>query len=150
MITTAYYDRQADTIEGFFTLRAVENGQIIKEFRRLPARSGQKGFENTSWTRGKSPIPFGEFWLWIDKPLQPWASAGERGIGHFLNISSSRVNRRLIQGLNGQMRDLIGLHPENKFAGSAGCIVLVESPQIWEMFRYLEELPDAGIKLIVL
>jgi hypothetical protein len=150
--TTAYYDRQANTIEGLFTVRTVEDGRIIKELRQLKARSGQRGSENTSWVRGKSPIPFGEHYLWIDKPLQAWQSAGQSGIGHFLNISSGLDNRRLILGPNGEMRDLIGLHPENKWIGSAGCIVLIETAQMWDMFKYIDSLKDKQkwLRLIVL
>lgn len=148
--TRAFYDRQANTIEGRFTVRTIDEGQIVKEFVRLPARSGQKGFENTSWVRGKSPIPFGEYLLWIDKPLQPWQDAGRSGIGHFLNISNTPTDRRGIYGDTGQVRKDIGLHPENGWEGSAGCIVLIPSDEMWEMFQYLGSLETHVVRLTVL
>lgn len=148
MTIRAFYDRQPGTITGAFTLQS----GTVKLFDRLPARSGQRGHEGTSWIRGKSPIPFGEMRLWLSS-LNRGQMAGERGIGEFFPISSGD-NRRLIAwrelgegpapGGTGERWD-VGLHPENALPGSLGCIVLLtDTPQreaqVRRLFTYLNDL----------
>lgn len=130
MRITAYYDRKSSTDNnGFFTVKQTSGGNVLKEFTRLPARSGQWGFQD-SWTRAKSPIPFsdeitGEYKIWLNGQSQwlQWAFGG--GIGEFWRISNHNDRTSIIGKESGQYRSAIGVHPENEYPGSAGCIVLV-------------------------
>ena len=139
MIYRAFYDRKDGNIEGFFTIQD-ENGKPF--FQHLNARSGQKGFENTEWSRGKSPIPFGDHYLWIGYPVGIGTRAGKTGIGEFYPISNMAGDRNLIQGPSPQItRRSIGLHAENSYVGSAGCIVLVDVEQAYtEVFPFLRRI----------
>lgn len=155
---TAYYDRKPGTIEGLFTLQTVENGVPTKLFNRLPARSGQQSYCDTDWVRGQSPIPMGRHFLWLD-PVNPgtWPKT-PGGIGEFYPISSGLMNRRIIMAEDtGKVRMDIGLHPENAYPGSAGCIVLlhdtpVRKAEVMRLFAFLRTLGKSRetIDLVVL
>lgn len=133
----AYFDRK----KGFFTLN--EDGKEI--FKQLPARSGQRGFENTDWVTGKSPCPKGDLLLWLS-PKDVGVLPKGKGIGEFYPISSGEFDRNTISESNGNRKRLyVGLHPENAFAGSAGCIVLLwdtpdKKAKMLALFKYLKEL----------
>jgi hypothetical protein len=139
MIYRAFFDRQPGTIEGFFTIQD-EHGKPV--FKRLQARSGQNGHTNTDWVRGKSPIPYGNHYLWIGYPVGVGTRAGKTGIGEFYPISNMAGDRDLIQGPAPQiLRRSIGLHAENAYRGSAGCIVLVDVEQAYaEVFPWLRKI----------
>lgn len=150
----AYFDRSTSGIEGAFTLQRVVDGKVEKLFEKLPARSGQRGWTNKEWVRGKSAIPFGALRLWT-KPIKVGKKADYDGIGEFFNISSGN-NRDIIQGFAPQqVRESIGLHRENDKPGSAGCIVLLDNTpaldaQVTKLFKFLRELPQEYITLKVL
>lgn len=117
MKVKAYFDRE----KGHFTL----NVDGVEKFKQLPARSGQRGFENTNWVTGKSPCPKGKLYLWLH-PKDMGVLPKNKEIGEFYPISSSPDNMNIIQEENGSRKRLyVGLHPENAFAGSAGCVVLL-------------------------
>ena len=122
MAHKAYFKRRQDTIEAVFTLHRDGVPVTFKgqTFERMPARSGQFGSTNTSWQRGKSPIPLGRHYLWL-KPRPLLMTPG----GDFFPISSSKSNDRLITNKDGLERWDIGVHKENDKPGSAGCIVLL-------------------------
>lgn len=148
-IITAYYDRQPRTIEGFFTIQIFDpkkGGYPRKLFEKMPARSGQQPYADTSDVTAKSPIPFGEYRLYIDTSLSPKEfPKTPGGIGEFFSIGSETSKRIIIDKKSGKTRQDVGLHPENSFNGSAGCIVLVhDSPAkkaaviaLFEFFRQL-------------
>jgi hypothetical protein len=150
---TLYVDRNPNSIEGRLTLQPdvtqIKANTLIDDntpFIRLPIRSGQKGYEGTSWVRGKSPIPFGQFRLWL-QPLSRGVLPGKTGIGEFYPISSSVKDKRLLQHTHNKhfIRQDIGLHRENALPGSAGCVVLVantpeESRLIDRLFDFLTQL----------
>jgi hypothetical protein len=150
----AYFDRSTSGIEGAFTLQKVEGGKAIKLFERLSARSGQRGWTNKEWMRSKSAIPFGTFRLWTDSIKQEKKSTFD-GIGEFFPISSGE-NKNVIQGFTPDMqRVAIGLHRENQYPGSAGCIVLVDNTPaldeaVTRLFKFLRELEEPYITLKVL
>ena len=127
MLWKAFFKRHANTIEGEFTLQ--KDG--VKIFDRLLARSGQEGYTDTSWRTGKSPIPFGVHNLYLD-PYQDRQRAGAKGIGEFFPIANTSTSeiRALSYKTTGLVRKAIGLHEENMWKGSAGCIVIV-SPDDW-------------------
>ncbi len=155
LITTAYFDRSENTIEGFFTLKTVERDtsdptyvKTIKEFSKLPARSGLKGTEKTSWERGHSPIPWTRnanveevkknpklfpecLWIWLRLVLQEGQWAGNTGIGEFRYISTELTQPSIIRSPSNPslVREAIGIHPENSRKGSSGCIVLLASTE---------------------
>lgn len=156
---TAYFDRWEGSIEGLFTIQESYDGKVTKVFSQLPARSGQSAYTRTNWVRGKSPIPFSQqskqnHWrLWTHSISQgQWA--GERGIGEFFYISSGDDPLTMTDH-RGHYRRAIGLHPENKIPGSAGCIVLVadteeQRTEITALFEYLNNLSSPWIPLRVL
>lgn len=165
IITTAYFDRSFNTIEGKFSIQTVkfENGSssVIKAISQLPARSGQNGYTSTSWVRGKSPIPFstsmGFLYLWLS-PANPGLEVERdpKKIGEFYPISSSRENKRLITDGTHERWD-IGAHDDNDRPGSAGCVVWVretneQKERLAELKEYLRELRKTQeyIRFIVL
>jgi hypothetical protein len=96
---------------------------------KLPARSGQNGYTETNWVPAKSPIPLWQpqvtYYLHL-KPIEDNDVFPTRpnGIGLFFPISTHAHNPALIeQGSNKRWH--VGLHPENAYPGSAGCIVLL-------------------------
>lgn len=143
----AYFNRHESTIEGVFTLQAADkNGKIQMLFHQLPARSGQKGYTHTSWERNKSPIPYGEHRLWLKSVNPGTFPTTPGGIGEFYPISNTSDRRVIANKLDPNERRLdIGLHPENAYAGSAGCIVLlIDTPkrkkEVERLFAYLRGL----------
>lgn len=131
-------------MEGELTLIQREGAISKKLFERLPARSGQIGYTQPAkeWIRGKSPIPHGTWLLWLNS--KDPGKFEKKGIGEFFPISSTVNNPRLISQAEKQRWD-IGLHPENIFRGSAGCVVLVwDTParhqKVKELFNFLRSL----------
>lgn len=147
MTIAAYFKRNANSIDGQFTIQKVENGIVKPIFKRIHVRSGQAGFTKTHWVRKKSPIPAGlEYWIHL-QPVGEGTHAGATGIGEFWPISNSRTNvQHIIEpgpkpvGVPINERWDIGLHEENKWDGSAGCIVIVKENEAHEIFEYLDQL----------
>jgi hypothetical protein len=156
MIYRAFFDRNEETTNGFFTLQD-EKGK--KLFERLPARSGQTGYTKTDWIRSRSPIPYSK---WIIKPYRLWLASVNvgmtskaNGIGEFFPISNTEGSREIQGPYHGQERMDIGLHWENDKPGSAGCIVLLnDTPerrdQVKKLFARLHTIKQPYIELIVL
>lgn len=143
---TAWYDRVPNSIDGFFTLQDATGKKL---FDRLPARSGQRGWTNTSWERGKSPIPYsseikGQYHLWL-RPVNNGVKLDDDGIGLFWPISSSPTSRDRIYSKDFRKeRHAVGLHGENRWNGSAGCIVLLwdttpRKEQVLSLYKTLEQ-----------
>lgn len=155
-----FYDRQRNTIEGFLTLQVTDQvtGKTTKILDRLPARSGQNALANTSWERGKSPIPFNsqvkgsELWVHLAPVMQEGTIlAPPRGIGEAWPVSSSLNERNTIWHANGkQKRTLIRIHDENNFRGSAGCIVIVHDSDYMAFHAAMHELKNEGLRVISL
>ena len=161
---TLWYDRIPGTINGFLTLQDQTGHKL---FERLPARSGQRGYENTNWVRGCSPIPYTpsgktEYIVHLDKmtngPLFPKTRAG---IGQFIPISNHVESERLISPSDpallkqGLKRLDIGLHPENAYVGSEGCVVLLwetreRKQRVKALFDFLTTLKANGVKQLKL
>lgn len=137
----AFFDRDINTIEGWFSIVAPDGTKLVN---RVRARSGQKGYTNTSWTRSKSPIPFGEFNLYTtlnNKGLK----AGKTGIGEAFPIDN-RGDKFTIKQPGGKLiREEIMLHQENMWDGSAGCIVIVRESDWLHVKAVMEELRLRGI-----
>jgi hypothetical protein len=144
------FERPINSITG--TLYFYENGKLFLKTRAL---SGQSGHQTTSWVRGKSPIPsFNNGFLWCDYCLQngelnPTGSQ----IGEFWNISTGDKDRTLIQGAKLELRRLsIGLHNDNDYAGSAGCVVLPKTEAGRAAYRTIRtvllSLQKKGVKRI--
>jgi hypothetical protein len=135
-----FFDRTTRSIEGKVTL--IYNG--VPLFEKLPARSGQVGYTTTEWVKGKSPIPYGKHTLWLYPKQVGQLTPQGKEIGQFYPISSSLKSSRLLTNGKNERWD-IGLHPENAFAGSAGCIVLlVNTPErlktVKALFNCLDQL----------
>lgn len=144
---TIWFKRNPARVDGQLTING-NDGKMI--FTRLHARSGQEGWTKTSWTSSKSPIPYskeikGDLRLWLH-PRQKDQWAGATGIGEFWPISSQDSDDVFIWSLDGKkFRKVIGGHPDNKWKGSAGCVVLaVETPELKkiaeDVSKFLESL----------
>lgn len=143
-------------------LSIIADGEYI--VKRHPARSGQPdkpgmAYQSTSWISGKSPIPYtdelggGRYYLWTT-PLRNRGQFDNKGIGWFYPISSSPNNSKLIQS-GVKMRQSIGLHPENMWKGSEGCVVLLwHTPklkaQAAKIMSFIESLKVPHFELVVL
>ena len=121
-----FYDRRKGSIEGVLTVMDATGKKLLD---KLPARSGQNGYTETNWVPAKSPIPLWQPQISYYLHLSP-VQNGEvfptkaSGIGLFFPISTHPSNPDLIeQGKNRRWH--VGLHPENAYPGSAGCIVLL-------------------------
>lgn len=156
-----FFDRKPEDIYGWLTVQAVIKGKVVKLFDRLPVRSGQKGHTPTSWTVGKSPIPYSPkgspFRLWVDYSLKPRIMpVGEETIGEFFNISSGDDRGVIVNPANSsQRRTAVGLHPENKWDGTAGCIAVEWDDRghyaEWiKLSAFLRDLGRSGVKWIPL
>lgn len=158
-----FYDRKPGTVDGVFTVLEVtqdESGNYSswKVFDRLPARSGQQLECNTSWRRGRSPIPYSHTWpqaqqfkIWLDPRNQEEFPSAPGGIGRFWPISNHAWNQNYTKHPFGnQIRTVLGLHPENLFRGSKGCIVLLwDTPErkaeVQRLFNFFRELIRKGV-----
>lgn len=138
-IYRAYFDREPTTIDGLFSLQAIQiDGQTLQVegvrplFQKLPARSGQRGYTHIDWAAAKSPIPYSNSWppaldyrLWLEPRNPEMFPSKPNGIGRFWPISNTPGDMALTKNpLGAGMRRDLGLHPDNAFPGSAGCTVL--------------------------
>jgi hypothetical protein len=141
-----FYDRNENTVDGFLTLIKIDDdGTVTNVFKKLAARSGQAGHTKTSWTRGKSPIPYGTHKM-TTKPTPLWMEP----VGTpFFAIGSLIEKIRVIFSGESERWD-IGLHLENRFKGSAGCVVVVDRTQGMILFDYIKKLDERYIDFIVL
>ena len=138
----------------------VHKGKTYK-FKQLPVRSGQAGYLNAPWTRSVGAIPYNhqvktnELYIHLQPVKDSRGDFNNDGIGLFFPISDSKDQVRTIKGADArEVRFDIGLHPENRWVGSAGCIVLLwNTPERKEMvealFAWLK-LQSKTVKLIEL
>jgi hypothetical protein len=155
-----FYDRQKGTIEGFLTLQVTDQqtDKTTKILDKIPARSGQAALADTSWERGKSPIPFNsqvqgkELWVHLTPIKQEGTIlAPSKGIGEAWPVSTSLSEKDTIWHANGkQKRTLIRIHDENNNRGSAGCIVIVHDSDYMDLHAALHELKNEGLRVIPL
>ncbi len=153
MTFTAYFDRQSHTVKGAFTLQSVEHGEVDVLFSRLPATSGQAGYTGgglQDWVTGKSPIPMGRHWLSTKKEKLNISPVGTP----FYPVGSS-IGSRVIYGPGTKSRTDCGLHLENLFPGTAGCIALDVSTKLretraYQLFAILDFLYAGGVQAIPL
>lgn len=155
---TLWYGRNRASINGVLTLNGHDGkGNTHEVLTRYPARSGQKQALLVDYSRGKSAIPYfgkgrnppASYWLWTNANLKTFLPTTKAGIGRFYPISTSESNPRksIIFGMN---RWDLGLHPDNAYPGSAGCIVGdvdtdEEKEAIAILFNFLDKLYSQGI-----
>lgn len=151
----AWYDKK----KGLFT---IQNDKGIKLFERLFVRSGQAGYLNAPWVRNTGAIPTNKqvagnkLYIHTTPVKDAKGDFNNDGIGLFFPISDSLTRKDIIRGLNPrEERWHIGLHPENKYNGSAGCIVLLwntvnRKKKVSSLFTWLECLAMKSIKAIEL
>jgi hypothetical protein len=143
----AFYDRVPHSILGKFSIRHRSGDFLVTQ---AVTRSGQAGHTQTSWVRGKSPIPYGEYRLYLH-PNNVGMKAGRTGIGEFYPISNQPDQATILNPLNKkQKRTEIGLHQENALPGSAGCIVVVFETDWLDIRRKLAEIREQGYDYIPL
>lgn len=146
----AYFDRNKASVNGWFT---VQDGNGDKLINRVEARSGQAGHTATSWTRGKSPIPFStsvkQYYLYTT-PNNKGQKAGATGIGEAYPVDTEGDKYTIKEKYGVLLRQEIMVHQENSFKGSAGCIVIVDNDD-WQAFRKLmDQLRLHGVTKIPL
>jgi len=142
-----FYDRRKGSIDGFLTVIDATTGKKLLD--KLPARSGQNGYTETNWVPAKSPIPLWQPQVNYYLHLTPIENGTvfpttASGIGLFFPISTHPYNPDLIEQGNNR-RWHVGLHPENAYPGSAGCIVLlwntpVRKAKVQALFALLQDL----------
>jgi hypothetical protein len=131
----AYYDKKKGLLtfqdDAGYPIVFQHKGKSYK-FKQLPVRSGQAGYLNAPWVRSRGAIPYnaqvktGELYIHLKPVEDPRGDFNNNGIGLFFPISDSVEQRKTIKGYEvREVRFDMGLHPENKWVGSAGCIVLV-------------------------
>ena len=140
LIYTAYYKRPSQGIDGVFTIQDNHERKLIE---RVHARSGQRGYEHTSWRRGKSPIPYGSHSMSLN-PYNRGTFAGKIGIGEFYPIGNDGGHYRIKEGR--KQRTAIGLHEENQWDGSAGCVVIVNHDDWLNVLKVLSDIAAQGHK----
>jgi hypothetical protein len=131
-------------------------------FKQMPVRSGQAGYLNAPWVNSKGAIPLTsqvgtkKLYLHLAPIVDKDGTFDLNGIGLFFPISDSVERTDIIRGNNSkENRWVIGLHPENKWVGSAGCIVLLwnnkpRKAKVEALFAWLLMQAKAGVKNIEL
>lgn len=142
----AFFKRQRHSIDGWFTIKEIRKTGEVVLFERLPARSGQVGHTETSWTRGKSPTPIGEHLLSTrSTPLKI------RPDTPFYVISSKPGGSVILNPENlDEFRTACGLHWDTPPPGSAGCVAIADLAQMRAVATFLDGLADKGIREIPL
>lgn len=155
---TLWYGRNRAGINGVLTLNGHDGkGNTHEVLTRYPARSGQLGALLTDAIRGKSAIPYfgkgmnppASYWLWTkctSKHL--FLPKTKAGIGRFYPISTHEGNPRKTV-IGGIIRWDLGLHPDNAYPGSAGCVVgevdtEAEKQTLAILFNFLDALHNQG------
>jgi hypothetical protein len=135
-----YFDRDKNRIDGVLTLQIIVNKRAVKVFDKLPARSGQVGFTEQDWVDGKSPTPFGAMFMKTKSvPLQ----MEPRNTPFFELCTDTRRPGVITNGRDDRVA--CGLHFENDYPGTAGCVALVidtrqQLAEAWALFHYVESL----------
>lgn len=146
----AYFKRGTSSFEGQLTIQSSKAGIVIsKPIDRVRVRSGGASYYNKEWIRGHSPIPRGEFKLWL-APNNKAQHAGAKGVGEFYPISTDNSRYWIHENELGPMpvgqeprqRAEIGLHDENLIPGSAGCIVVINEDEFWQISRLLQKIGE--------
>lgn len=147
-----FVKRYQSSIEGDLSFIRRDNSDTPIEdlcLRNIKIRSGQKPTLN-DWQRGVSGCPVGKFLLWTGrKYIRQYNDLNAEGkeIARFYPISSGIDNHRLIKQ-GGKTRNEIGLHDENDYPGSQGCIVVVNNTDWLKLCTNLDMLTDAGVQHI--
>jgi hypothetical protein len=164
---TLWYGRNRNNVDGVLTLNGKNaQGEVHNVLIRLPARSGQNGalavdtIANRSAIpyNGKDVKPFASYWLWT-KPYDPTVFLPQTpaGIGRFYPISSGNNKRNIVvmDGTHAVIRVDCGLHPENAYPGSAGCVVLLhrnraEAVGLACLLNFIDVLATKGVERLPL
>lgn len=140
-----WFDRVAGAQVGALTLQYSEvlpSGRVesYKIFNRLTVLSGQNGFLSEDWVAGKSPTPFGNYWMATKKvPLQMEPKGTP-----FYQIADKRGGTTIV-GPDGQVRTAIGFHLDNDTPSTIGCVARPNKTTLDRclnkaIFAYLDEL----------
>lgn len=143
-----------NNIKGSLSIIVREDNGAVNEFlsiRDIRTRTGRPNRGNTKGISAVSPIPDGKFLIWnFKKFIQQLGQFNPKGgeIGHFYYISDTKTNHLNIKD-GKTIRVAIGLHPENDFEGSAGCIVVVSHAQFKKIVDLFNRFPECHIPLTV-
>jgi hypothetical protein len=127
--------------------------ELENETLYIRCNSGQPGFENTDFVRGKSPTPRGNHWLYT-KQKNPKAALPSKAneIGPSFCIGGETDDTTIL-GANGQFRKNIELHFDQKnpsLRGSAGCPAISQDDKkdADKLYAALDEAHKKGIKKV--
>lgn len=152
-------DVDSFNIQLSFIKRDPKTSKVIESesIRDISGRTGQRNFfaKGYDFLRAKGGCPEQNLYLWIDpKFIQQNGQLLAKGkeIGQFYPISSSETNRREIRNPQdlSQVRFDVGLHPENAFEGSAGCLVVVRQSDFKTIDTWLDSAFKDGADLLPL
>jgi hypothetical protein len=144
-----YVKRTKGALYGVATLKDPNGDDIVT---RLPIASGQLGYLSggqNDWVKGKSPTPIGDWFLSTKRvPLQmePVGTA-------FYSIGDSPGSTTITSPDGRVVREDIGLHLENRYPGTIGCVALLhDTPErvvgSSRLFRALDDIYKKGITSI--
>ena len=142
MTIIAEFDRKQDNVYGTFSIYELSpKGEKKFIFKDLPASSGQRAFTQTDWVAGKSPTPYGEHYLMLKQEVLQMEPKGTP----FFRICTDPSFPRLLKSSSGKIRQDVGLHLENQYPGTAGCVALLcndagRKKLAYEVFDYLKTL----------
>ena len=152
-------DVDSINVEISFIKRDPKTSKVIESesIRNIAARTGQRSFfaKGYDFLRAKGGCPESNLHLWINpKFIQQNGDLIAEGktIGQFYPVSSSEIDHRIIRNPSdlSQVRWDIGLHPENAFQGSAGCLVVVRQSDFKEIDTWLDNSFKDGADLLPL
>ncbi len=143
-----FYKDFIGSFDGELTIAVKDKqGNILEKetIRGIPCRSGARSFSEKIDIAGKTPIPVGKHYIWTQPEVimqkNDFVAEG-REIGEFFPIGT-QTNRHIIpaRGIYKISRFHVGLHPENAFPGSAGCIVVVGTENFKRVSALLKKYP---------
>lgn len=144
-----YVKKKKASFNAILTIAVLnEDGSVNEEksLRDIACRSGKWNWERNPKITGDDPVPDGKMYLWNKRGyIQQYndldAVGGE--IGRFYPISDNLTNHRLISHKTTpstkKSRWDIGLHDENSFPGSSGCIVVIDNKDFRKVCKLLEQ-----------
>lgn len=162
--------RREQDIECQLTVMDTHTGKPVTGLEKLGCRSGQPGFSGYKpfrlWRRGYSPIPFTQaphpdlkkytapnlIISLSGSPFQPKQyDAGRAGIGEFWRVGSTNQDPATTYSYRRNLKRLaLGIHPENEYVGSRGCVVIKDRQDFVKLSDFLWMLKDAKIEEVEL
>lgn len=146
---TLYVKRTKGALYGTVTLKDPKGEDIVT---RVPMASGQLGYLSggqDDWVKGKGPTPIGDWFLSTKRwPLQM------EPVGTAFYAIGDEPGSSTIESPDGKIiRENIGLHLENRYPGTIGCVALMHdtaerASKANVLFQALDKIHEMGITTI--